>query len=928
MIIRSTFTAILLLFIVLFMSYSTVSATDAQLIKIYIDQKDQLTIIRNMHLDIAATYDTHIEAIVSATELASLQSEGIRTDVVHEDIVSFYRSRIAQKDMGGYKTLAEINEALDTIIAQHSSIVSPKFSIGTTIEGRDIWAVKISDNPADDEAEPEMLFFSAIHAREVITPEVLLYFMDWLTNGYGINPDATDIVDNREIWFILVTNPDGYYHNEVIAPGGGGMWRKNRRDNGDGTFGVDLNRNYADHWGYDDIGSSPFTDDEDYRGTGPFSEPESQAMRDFIESRNFIITVSYHSYSNLVLWPWGYDYLYTPDEPIFSYMGDSIAAMNGYMASPGWALYPTNGTTDDWGYGEQVTKNKNLALTFEVGGSSDGFWPDPTRIPDLVLENLSPNIFLAQIAGDIYQKIPPLQPDLFVDVTSPTTGYQIDWTLDDTLNPPLAYELIEMQNRTLETDSAENFDNWYNNGFSIDDINSYSLFNSFYSNTGNNIANYIQLVEEMYVEPEMSFTFWTDYSIETDWDYAYVEVATDGLNFTPIEGSITTTYDPNGQNRGHGITGSSGGWINATFDLSAYVGEFVNIRISYYTDRYVFGSGIYIDDIYPIETFQTQTTLSSSITDTFYNIASNPVGTYYYKVRGKDAENQWSNYSAYKSTFVSSGDTCYATGDINLDGLPLTVADLTYLLRIVSGDSALADSMYKADFNGDGVVDTADVTLMECYFTFGLSCFSEYPIPTTCSPVIDLDGDGVDDASDNCPYVYNPGQIDTDGDGVGDACEDSCGIQIPGDADGSGTVDISDVVYLVSFLNGVGPAPVMLANGDPNGDCLINVGDVIYLSAIPTGGPPPVECTCVNPSVDLCCFGMRGNVDYDMQDGVDVSDLLYIIDYSFLQPPGPEPPCMDEADVDGLDGVNISDILYLVDYMFLEIPGPAPVSCP
>src|SRR5690606_8892087 len=132
-------------------------------------------------------------------------------------------------------------------------------------------------------------YYGAIHAREVITPEVLIYIMRYLTNNYGIDPQVTYLVDNRELFFSTVVNPDGYYYDEVIEPDGGGLWRKNRRNNGDGSYGIDLNRNFGYQWGYDDEGSSPDGSDETYRGASAFSEPETQRLRDFMISRNFVI---------------------------------------------------------------------------------------------------------------------------------------------------------------------------------------------------------------------------------------------------------------------------------------------------------------------------------------------------------------------------------------------------------------------------------------------------------------------------------------------------------------------------------------------------------------------------------------------------------------------------------------------------------------
>ncbi|MDH4035548.1 MAG: M14 family metallopeptidase, partial [candidate division Zixibacteria bacterium] len=389
-----------LLFVILLLLMTTpaASAADSKLmqVRVYLDAKTEYSKLRTLHLDQVYQKDNYIEVVADQAEFETIESAGFRTEIVIEDVVAYNQSRLdLSKDMGGYKTLDEINIYIDGIINEHRNTVAPKLNIGYTIQGRPIWAVKLSDNPTTDEDEPEILFHAAIHAREVITPEVCLAIMDTLTDYYGIDPHITELVNTREIWFIVPANPDGYYHNQVIEPNGGGMWRKNRRDNGDGSFGVDLNRNYGYQWGYDDEGSSPWPDDPTYRGTGPFSEPESQNMRDFIASRNFVITMDYHAHGNEILWPWGYDYILCPDNDLFAVLGDSMQVLTGgYAPYPITGLYLVNGGTVDWGYGEQTIKNKNFALSIEVGSYSDNFWPPLNRVEPLVQENLGAALYL------------------------------------------------------------------------------------------------------------------------------------------------------------------------------------------------------------------------------------------------------------------------------------------------------------------------------------------------------------------------------------------------------------------------------------------------------------------------------------------------------------------------------------------------------
>lgn len=179
-----------------------------------------------------------------------------------------------------------------------------------------------------------------------------------------------------------------------------------------------------------------------------------------------------------------------------------------------------------------------------------------------------------------------------------------------------------------------------------------------------------------------------------------------------------------------------------------------------------------------------------------------------------------------------------------------------------------------------------------------------------------------------CPFTSVPHCIDVDFIAVCDTTPD-CDNQMPGDLDNNGNIDIADVTFLMGYIYSGGPAPFPLANGDPNGDCRINIGDGIFLSAFISGGPAPVDCTCNTPvsGQDGCCYGIRGNVDYDPQDLITISDLVDLAFRMFGD--GPAPLCSKEVDVDASDpfGYNfdIADLVYLVEYMFGG--GPAPESC-
>ena len=383
-------------------------------IKIYNDDLVNHEILHSLGIDVDHIYktDQYIQFVISQYDLDKLILENISYDIIHEDIEEFYKSRLIQNyssrdfnygSMGGYYTFQEIEENIDELISLYPNIISEKISIGLSLEGRNIWALKVSDNPNINEQEPQALYTGLHHSREPMSYMNLFYFMHWLGENYETDLLAQHLVNNRELWFIPAINPDGLVYNETIAPEGGGMQRKNTRDTCSSTpIGVDLNRNYGYLWGYDNEGSSPDGCNETYRGTSPFSEPETQAVRDFVNQHDFKINFNYHSYSDLLIYPFGYEYENNApqeDIDIFIEYGQDMVQYNGYTLGTGPdLLYPVNGDACDWMYGEANI----FSYTPEIGSNSDGFWPATQRILPLAQENLYPNQVLALNAGSKY----------------------------------------------------------------------------------------------------------------------------------------------------------------------------------------------------------------------------------------------------------------------------------------------------------------------------------------------------------------------------------------------------------------------------------------------------------------------------------------------------------------------------------------------
>lgn len=304
--------------------------------------------------------------------------------------------------MGGFYTYEEMLAELDRMLALYPHLISVRTPVDNIVthEDRPIYWLQISDNPNEAEAdEPQVLYTALHHAREPQGLSQLIFYMWYLLERYDTDPEIQYLVDNTAMYFMPCLNPDGYVFNQTTNPNGGGFWRKNRRDNGDGTMGVDLNRNYGYEWGYDNQGSSPNTDSQTYRGPSGFSEPETQAVRDFCNIHDFKIALNYHTFGNLLIYPWGFLDTPTEDAPIFNGFAEAMIRENDFLAGTGTETvgYVVNGDSDDWFYGETETKNAIFAMTPEAGPGDYGFWPPASEIEYLSKTTLLMNLTTAHL---------------------------------------------------------------------------------------------------------------------------------------------------------------------------------------------------------------------------------------------------------------------------------------------------------------------------------------------------------------------------------------------------------------------------------------------------------------------------------------------------------------------------------------------------
>ena len=379
-------------------------------------------------IDHSDVVDGNIVAEISDGEVKVLAKNKIKYTVLIEDMAKFYEERILSDyknkstalpplcnepnvtkptwfhlgSMGGYFTFAQMETILDSMALLYPNLITVKAPASPplkSVQNRELWYVKISDNPNVDENEPELLYNSLHHAREAASLSQLIFFMYYMLENYNTNPDIKFLVDNTEMYFIPCVNPDGYVYNQTIQPNGGGMWRKNRRNNGS-SFGVDLNRNYGHNWGYDNVGSSPTASSDTYRGPAAFSEPETQIVRNFCNTHTFVTALNAHTYGNLLIYPWGYlPSFYTPDSATFVNWSEHLVEETRFLYGTGdqTVNYVTNGDSDDWMYGEQSSKPKIMSITPEAGAAADGFWPASSRIIDICKTTLHQNITLAKL---------------------------------------------------------------------------------------------------------------------------------------------------------------------------------------------------------------------------------------------------------------------------------------------------------------------------------------------------------------------------------------------------------------------------------------------------------------------------------------------------------------------------------------------------
>ena len=351
-----------------------------------------------------------VDLVLSGSEREALAQRGIDLELFRDENGRTAQQLAARQAANGFNVWRDydgpdgIREYLSDFVAAHPK-TAKLVVIGTTTQGREIVAVRITQKPKKGgkraKDRPAVLYQGTTHAREWISTEVTRRLMQYFA---GNSTTARKLRRQRELWFVPVVNPDGYQYTFDHER----LWRKNLRDNdGDGQVtnldGVDINRNYPEHWGYDDEGSEPEISSDTYRGPSAASEPETQASINLVRRIDPVLTDSYHSYGPLLLYPEGWQ-VQTParDLPVYLALSgnDEEPAVEGTDPDVSAELYTTNGEFTDWAHHEQDV----LAWTSELNEGCDGcgfVFPDDEGLVQHEFEiNLPFAIDMARSAAD------------------------------------------------------------------------------------------------------------------------------------------------------------------------------------------------------------------------------------------------------------------------------------------------------------------------------------------------------------------------------------------------------------------------------------------------------------------------------------------------------------------------------------------------
>jgi len=304
--------------------------------------------------------------LVTPVELEKLKESGFEPEIIIEDMNAWRNEILASPEYSQFHDYVSTIALVDSLIQAYPSLIE-KVTYGSSLQGRELYAVKISDNVSVDEPEPEISFDGCHHGDEIMGSEVIILLMRDLCLGFGKDPQITHLVNSREIWIYPFMNPDG---RQMLT-------RYNAN-------GVDCNRDWGYMW--DDMGNS----------NDPFSQPETRAIAEWIFSNQFVISQSNHGGTEAISYPWSYRPNSSPDQSPINFLANQYSGLSGYgnlAYFQGYGgMYPINGSAKDCFYGI----NGSVGWTMEV---SNAKIPLASQIEQYYYWNKAPMLFLIEMAN-------------------------------------------------------------------------------------------------------------------------------------------------------------------------------------------------------------------------------------------------------------------------------------------------------------------------------------------------------------------------------------------------------------------------------------------------------------------------------------------------------------------------------------------------
>ncbi|MEO0077382.1 MAG: M14 family zinc carboxypeptidase [candidate division WOR-3 bacterium] len=587
------------------------------------------------------------DLILERSDLPLVTGSGLPFEVVIDDVETH---RVEAAAFGFYCSYDSMASTLRRL-AQDYPTICKLDSFGPTHEGRYIIGLKISDNPGVDEDEPEVMFMGQVHAREWAAGQVCRHICDTLLANYATNTEFRDLIDGREIWVFPIVNADGFSYDYPSQR----SWRKNRQPFGS-AIGCDDNRDFngvcsgnrmAD-WGSLVSGSrtTHLPSDETFFGAQGAWGREIAALCGFFKQRTIVACLEFHSYSELVLWPYGHGEN-TPDNTYYSALGTQIASRIGRLSGGTYTpqrsdqLYPTNGGSDDWFYGwaRHIGGFPCMSFCVELGTT---FYQNTTQLDAIETQAFKGALYIAQQATDIITSLEGTvpRPILAVMDSSASGSFTVHWTpIRPEQNHPTKWELEELSDLTVVEDDMESgAARWTLQGASTSTTQKHSGAYSVSLGTGNNISNYLTTSDPYPVQAGDSLRYWIWYNTENNYDVVTTEVSLEGKEWFQLHDRYT---------------GNSSGWLRKAYSLDPWAGKSVFIRIRYMTDDNTLGTGVYVDDIWPSPAFAGRAVISDNITDTLFEVTGKTPGQYWYRVRGFNAAWGWGDKGPLEDIVVT-----------------------------------------------------------------------------------------------------------------------------------------------------------------------------------------------------------------------------------------------------------------------------------